>query len=142
MITVRQIKEGDAPGVSLLSKQLGYTITEEETLHNIQVIHANRDHDAFVAVDGDKPVGWIHVFSAFQLESPPVTEVRGLVIDEAYRRKGIGKLLIEEAKKWCRSQGNTTLRLRCNVIRTEAHAFYLGIGFKEMKQQKMFQINV
>ena len=140
-ISIRQIKPEDAPAVKLLSNQLGYSISIEETENNIKAILANNDHSAFVAVQDETIVGWVHVFAAIHLESGPSCEIRGLVTDDRHRRKGIGRLLVEKSKEWGRSKGRQVLRLRCNMKRTEAHAFYFSIGFKETKQQMVFQIS-
>jgi GNAT superfamily N-acetyltransferase len=141
-ISIRQISIDDATAIVGLSHQLGYPITVSETTKNISAILANKDHDAFVAVHESKPVGWIGVFYAIQLESPPWCEIRGLVVDEQYRGKGIGKMLIEKAKQWGKEKGNSKLRLRCNVKRKETHLFYQHLGFDEMKEQKVFEINI
>ena len=68
----------------------------------------------------------------------PHCEINGLVIDEKYRGKGVGKLLIEKVKQWAKEKGNDTLSLHCNVKRTGAHLFYEHLGFKEIKQQKNY----
>ena len=133
---------GDAAEITGLSHQLGYLITIPETEQNISMILENKDHDAFVAVHEDKVIGWIGLSHAIQLESPPSCEIRGLVVDEKYRGTGVGKMLIEKAKQWSIGKGKDKLRLRCNVKRTEAHLFYRHLGFKETKEQKVFEIKI
>ena len=59
-------------------------------------------------------------------------------MDEGFRGRGIGRALVAEAEKWAREKGLETLRLRANAVRTEAHKFYLGLGFKNTKQQLVF----
>jgi GNAT superfamily N-acetyltransferase len=65
-----------------------------------------------------------------------------LVIDQYYRGKGIGKMLIEQAKQWAKEKGNNKLKLRCNVKRTETHLFYQHLDFMETKEQKTFELNI
>jgi GNAT superfamily N-acetyltransferase len=141
-ISIRQISKEDAPAISILCSQLGYVLSIEQILKNIQAILENEFHNAFVAVHKDEIVGWIGVAQAFQIESPSFCEVRGLVVDERYRKQGIGKILIEKAKKWGREKQNRNLRLRCNVKRSEAHLFYRHLGFEEIKQQKVFEVKI
>jgi GNAT superfamily N-acetyltransferase len=95
-----------------------------------------------VAFHQKKIVGWIHVFQTTRLESGSFCEIGGLVVDDQYRRKGIGKLLIQHIKPWCLSKGNPALRVRCNTKRKEAHEFYFQLGFNENKEQKVFEINL
>ena len=139
-IFIRKIEERDAPAVVALCKQLGYDLSVQQSLDNIRAVLASKGHDAFVATDAEKVVGWIGLAQAIQIESPMCCEIRGLVVDDQYRNRGIGKLLVEKAKQWCRENGNKKLRLRCNMKRTEAHLFYQHLKFKEVKEQKVFEI--
>jgi GNAT superfamily N-acetyltransferase len=141
-IFIRSINEQDAETVNALSIQLGYAMPIEQTLANIRSVVRTKGHNAFVAVHEGKIIGWIGVAEALQIESAPFCEIKGLIVDERYRGHGIGKLLIEKVKQWSRETGNKTLRLRTNMIRKEAHLFYQRLGFKETKQQKVFEMNI
>jgi GNAT superfamily N-acetyltransferase len=141
-IFIRRAAPEDAATIAILSHQLGYSISVEQTLENIKAITANKDHAAFVAVHEKQIIGWVCLSYMIQLECPPICELRGLVIDERYRKMGIGKMLINEAKQWSKEKGNDQLSLRCNVKRIEAHLFYQHLGFKEIKQQKAFVIDL
>ena len=132
----------DASAVNLLSRQLGYPLSIQQTLQNIQAVLKSKDHTAFVAETENKIVGWIGAAQSIMLEVMPHCEINGLVIDENFRGKGVGKLLIEKVKQWAKEKGNDTLRLHCNVKRTNAHLFYEHLGFKEVKQQKNYVINI
>jgi GNAT superfamily N-acetyltransferase len=140
--SIRQISPSDVAAIKSLSQQLGYTLSEEQTLQNIKAVLENNDHNAFVAVSENQVVGWIGMTQAIMLELTPHCEINGLVIDEKYRGHGIGKLLIEKAKQWAREKGNDKLCLRCNVIRKETHLFYKHLGFVETKEQKRFEIKI
>lgn len=131
----------DAAEVSALSYQLGYTVSAEKTMQNINALLQSESHTVFVAVD-EKVIGWIGVAYQISLEIPPLCLVTGLIIDEQYRNKGVGKLLIERAKQWSRDKKVSRLRLRCNVKRTEAHKFYEHLGFTDLKQQKLFELEI
>ena len=141
-IVIRSIVEQDAERVNELSRQLGYKMSIEQTLANIRAVLLAKGHTAFVALHGHKIIGWIGVAEALQIESAPFCEIRGLIVDEGYRAQGIGKLLMEKVKQWSKETGNKTLRLRCNVIRKEAHLFYRHLGFKEIKEQKVFEMHI
>lgn len=141
-IFIRSITEDDAVAVNALSQQLGYAMSLELTLSNIKAVISHKGHDAFVAVHKNKVIGWIGLAQAIQIESAPFCEIRGLIVDEKYRDQGIGKLLIEKAKQWSKENGNKTLRLRTNMKRKETHLFYQHIGFKETKEQKVFEMEI
>lgn len=132
----------DANGVNMLSKQLGYPLLIEQTLQNIIAITRSKDHTAFVAIDKDKIVGWIGVAYSIMIEVMPHCEINGLVIDENYRGKGVGKLLIEHVKQWAKQKGVDKLSLHCNIKRTEANLFYQHLGFTEIKQQRNWVLEI
>lgn len=132
----------DSKEVRLLSAQLGYPFSLDQIEKNIHAVLINNDHNAFVAMINNQVVGWIGVSHSLQIEVEAYTEIHGLVIDENFRNAGIGKKLIERAKEWAREKGNTKLQLHCNVIRTETHKFYEYLGFKEIKQQKVYSIDI
>jgi len=141
-VIIRDIIEEDAEAVNTLSGQLGYIMPLEQTIANIRSVLATKGHHAFVAVHENKIVGWIGVAEALQIEAPAFSEIRGLIVDERYRGSGIGKLLIEKVKQWSTQAGNKTLRLRTSIVRKEAHLFYAHLGFKEIKEQKVFEMQV
>ena len=141
-IFIRDITERDAEAVNALSIQLGYQMPFEQSLANIRSVLGTKGHNAFVALHENKIVGWIGVAHAVQIESAPFSEIRGLIVDERFRGHGIGKKLIEKVKQWSKENGNKTLRLRTNMIRKDAHLFYQHLGFKEIKEQKVFEIQV
>lgn len=141
-IIVREMDVEDAEAVNTLSKQLGYPLSIEQTLQNIKAILQSKDHTAFVAEYENKIVGWIGAARATMIEVMPHCEINGLVIDEYHRGMGIGKSLVDKVKHWAKEKGNDKISLHCNVKRTEAHLFYEHLGFKELKQQKNFVINI
>ncbi|MEO8712724.1 MAG: GNAT family N-acetyltransferase [Parafilimonas sp.] len=141
-IVLRTINLNDAEAAAHLSKQLGYEISAIQIIDNITAIIESKNDEAFVAIHENKVVGWIGVAYTIILESLPSCVIRGLIVDEKYRKKNIGKMLIEKAKQWCAEKNCSRLRVRCNVTRKDTHAFYLHLGFTEKKEQKVFEIEV
>ena len=140
MITIREVTVKDAEEITMLSHQLGYSISEQQTLQNIKGLKQSNDHEVFLAVHEQQVIGWMGVSYHISLESSPLCEIHGLVVHEKYRGKGVGKMLVEKAKQWSSEKSVSKLRLRCNIKRTEAILFYQKIGFIEAKQQKVFEI--
>lgn len=141
-LQVRQMTTEDAQCVQRLSEQLGYPLSLSEIQNNIKQTTATKDHIAFVGLHEGEIVGWIHAFKALFLESTPFIEIGGLVVDENYRSKGIGKKLVSRITEWTVEMGIKEIRVRSQVKRKEAHNFYLNNGFKEIKEQKVFQMNL
>lgn len=141
-ITIREMTANDAKAVNTLSKQLGYPLSIEQTLQNINAVLQSKDHTAFVAEYENEIAGWIGASQSIMIEVMPHCEINGLVIDQDHRGKGIGKLLVERVKQWAKGKSITKIGLHCNVKRAEAHLFYEHLGFVEIKQQKNFVINI
>ena len=141
-IIIREMTANDGEAVNTLSRQLGYPLSIEQTLQNIDAVLQSTDHTAFVAECDNEIVGWIGASQAIMIEVLPHCEINGLVIDEARRGMGIGKLLVDKVRQWAKEKNNTKIGLHCNVKRTEAHLFYEHLGFAEIKQQINYVINV
>jgi GNAT superfamily N-acetyltransferase len=129
----------DAKPIAALARQLGYPSTSEQVGRRIERIWRDPDHCALVAERTDgQVIGWVHVFVSRLLESDLFAEIGGLVVDERHRESGIGRLLMWHAESWARSRGCRTVRLRSNIIRKEAHAFYVRLGYRIIKTQHAF----
>lgn len=142
-ILIQEIKTDDAEQVMMLSAQTGYEIDISRTTQNIKHVITNNDNEgAFVAVYDNKIIGWIHIAYVISIESAPFCEIRGIVVDKQHRRHNAGSLLVEKAKQWCGEKNCYKMRVRSNVKRINAHAFYTRIGFTEIKEQKVFEMNI
>lgn len=132
----------DGRAVAALSFQLGYEISEAETIHNIELAEESGQDIVYVATLNNGVVGWIHISHSLRIESRSFCEIGGLVVDENVRGKGIGGMLIEKAIEWSKSKSSETLRVRTNVIRLETHKFYEKMGFALKKQQSVFGMSL
>jgi predicted N-acetyltransferase YhbS len=141
-LLIREISPKDAQAVHELSHQLGYELSVADTATQIREVLSNKDNHALVAVIDETMVGWIHAFKAVRIETKPFIEIGGLVVDEKYRSRGVGKKLVIRIKEWCTGQQIHSLRVRSNIIRMEAHLFYTRLGFAEKKEQKVFELKV
>lgn len=136
--TVRLATLADAAAIARLSGQLGYASTTAETARRLTDLNGNGEHAVFVADSSGTPLGWIHVAMSHSLLADTPAEIAGLVIEEHHRGWGIGRALMEHAEQWARNKGCRSVRLRSNVVRFRAHAFYEGLGYQVTKSQKVF----
>lgn len=132
----------DAEIINQLATQLGYSLSVEETFANINRLLSTPGTCCFVSLHNSCVTGWIHGFVAVHIESRPFAVIGGLVVDENFRGKGVGKALVNVVKEWSLEKGVDTVRLRSNTRRTEAHEFYRHLGFALTKVQSVFEIQL
>lgn len=138
--SIRSIEEKDYDYIAKLCGQLGYPATSEQVKPRIEDILIRENHQVFVAETTDgKVVGWVHIHLYPLLESDLMAEIGGLVVDEKCRGNGVGRELMRYAEEWAQSKGCTSVSLRSNVVRSEAHAFYKSIGYERVKGQYTFR---
>ncbi|MDB5261334.1 MAG: family N-acetyltransferase [Adhaeribacter sp.] len=124
MLIIRKMNTQDSAAVADLTTQLGYKTNILATTKLIAEI-SNRPEDlVLVAVVDEYIAGWVHAFQAIRLESGSFVEIGGLVEDARYRGRGIGKMLIEEVKKWSDWRQVNRLKVRCSTKRLASHRFY------------------
>ena len=65
--------------------------------------------------------------------------IENVFTDEAYRRKGYGRMVMDEAVRLAEEQGCYKVMLLSGSARTESHEFYRRIGF-DGDAKKGFQV--
>jgi GNAT superfamily N-acetyltransferase len=146
-IAIRPASIDDAEALANLSGQLGYPSSPLDLKRRLAPMLGQAGHAIFVA-EAKEPeprqhcVGWIHGFIKHTLEADPAVELGGLVVDEAWRGQGVGRLLIDAVERWARSVECGTLTVRCNVVRERAHVFYRKLGYSAAKTQRVFRKNI
>jgi GNAT superfamily N-acetyltransferase len=137
---VRLARAEDAERIAVLCQQLGYPASQEEVQRRLNRIQRDKQHVVYVAKLSDGHViGWVHVHVRQLIVADLQAEIGGLIVDEDYRHCGVGRLLMQQAEQWAREKGCWTVYLRSNVVRKDAHAFYEGIGYSNVKASMSFR---
>jgi len=136
------MRSDDCLRIAELSDQLGYPSSAEEIRTRMNELARDKANCTFVAVIDKQVIGWIHAWYALRIESAPFVEIGGLVVDENFRGRYIGEKLVTVVTNWALMKGVKTLRVRSNIKRVAAHQFYQHIGFQEIKEQKVFILNL
>jgi len=138
-MTIRRAHFEDAAVIAGLATQLGYPNTPAEIATRLRDVLAQPGSAVMVAVDEDGTViGYGHVFGAHRVDSDPFAEIGVLVVDETRRSRGTGAALVAAMEAWAIEHGYRELRVRSNVVRERAHAFYDRLGFGRVKRQQIF----
>jgi GNAT superfamily N-acetyltransferase len=138
--SIRLAREQDCAELARLASQLGYPTTRETMQARLQKLLGSPNDVIFVAEAADGGLaGWIHGFLSQLLESDYQAEIGGLIVDERFHRRGIGRDLVKSVEDWAAAHGAKVATVRCRTTRTEAHRFYESLGFSQAKTQIVFR---
>ena len=137
-LLIRSARLDDSLALATLAEQLGYPSTPDEVRARLPRYVDARDRRVIVAELDGHVIGWtsIEIVDHFYIEK--FAEISGFVVDAEHRGRGVGHALMAEAERWTVEKGLTSLRLKANVVRIEAHRFYGGQGFERTKTQYNF----
>lgn len=139
-VRIRQARQEDSAAMAQLSGQLGYPATGKVIAARLK--DALRDSSSIVVVAetaAREIAGFAQFVDQRLIESDPRVEVAALVVDESFRGRGVGRLLLSHGEHWAFERGCNIVNLRSNVIRAAAHAFYEHVGYRHYKTQKAFR---
>ena len=138
MASVRAATEKDIPRILELYRQLSFNPAE----HRNPPVAACRQvfkkmstmpgYELLVAEEDNKVVGTtvLAILPGFAHGTSPFAVVEYVVVDEKYRSRGIGKLLMEYVIIQAKKAGCYKIMLTSDKRRKRAHQFYRTLGFE------------
>ena len=129
-ITIREADALDSARLVELIIALGHPIEEVDVSRNLETL-ARIGILPLVATDGDQVIGMCGISAMVTVHRPaPVGRVSVMIVDEAYRGRGIGALLMAEAERRLTEQGCKIIEVTSNMRRDRAHHFYEQLGYE------------
>jgi len=130
----RIARQEDLPGLLELYRQLtpdDPPLDPKRARAIWERIEANDDLQYFVAVDGQEVASSCNISIVPNLtrDGASWAIIENVVTDQAYRRQGVGKQLMEMAIEFAKSRGCYKVCLLSNSTRAGAHKFYEDLGF-------------
>jgi GNAT superfamily N-acetyltransferase len=130
---IRDARPEDADRIGALLTQLGYPTTSPQVADRL--VYWNED--AFSRVLVADASGSIH--GCLSIHGIPYLEQTGrwariesLVVDQAIRASGVGRLLVAAAEDTARGWGCLRMEVTSSRDRRDAHAFYQRLGYADV----------
>ncbi len=139
-VTLRLLQSTDAEALVALLPDLGYEASAGQVVRRLAALREWPDQEAFVAEIDGAVVALCHVQGVRMLISDGYAEIQALVVAAARQGEGLGKRLVAHACEWAFARGYGRVRLRSNVVREAAHAFYEHLGFEKAKASYAFEL--
>ncbi|MBQ8280970.1 MAG: GNAT family N-acetyltransferase [Lachnospiraceae bacterium] len=137
-MNIRRANKQDSSAICRISSNdLGYECDEELVSRRLHNIDDNREA-VFVAEVDYEVVGYIHVEKYELLYYESMVNILGIAVSSGYRKRGIGKALLNHAENWAKESSINIIRLNSGITRKEAHEFYRAMGFDSEKGQICF----
>lgn len=131
-IRLRPVRRDDVPRLTVLLDQLGYPSDEESVRPRVDHWLDDPSSRLLGADDDGSLVG------VAALHVVPMLEVTGrfgrlvaLIVDDRYRGRGVGGLLVSAAEQEARAAGCLHLEVTSSRHRTRAHEFYERLGYED-----------
>jgi N-acetylglutamate synthase-like GNAT family acetyltransferase len=129
---IREAKVEDWKDISELLEQLGYSETEAFMQGKIEQLILHPDEELLVFEEDHKVIACISMHYIPQLGLAGDTAIISyLVVSNAIRSKGIGRMLEEYCTNLARKRNCDRIQVHCHSRRTDAHRFYARQGFTE-----------
>ena len=112
-----------------LIKQLNQDINEGLLQERVLEM-STQNYECVGVYDEEKLIGISGLWFQTRHYSGRSVEPDHVVIAEAYRSKGIGKLLFQWIDQYAREKGYETIELNTYVQNTASHKFYYNEGYK------------
>lgn len=126
-----KIDSGIVKDIAGLLPQLDKESSTAVTKELLDTVIKSPTTKVFVAQDSaGKTIGMVTMISYRKIEGKSKAWIEDLVVDSAYRGKGIGKALMLRAMDEAKKSDVRVVYLTSRPHRTTAHALYREIGFK------------
>ncbi len=138
MPIIRRAMEKDIPRILELYRQLAFEPEKHrapslnDCLKVFRQMSQYPGYTLLVAEDNGLVVGTtvLAILPGFAHGTSPFAVVEYVVVDEKYRSKGIGKLLMESVKSLAKEAGCYKIMLTSDLRRERAHKFYESLGYE------------
>jgi N-acetylglutamate synthase-like GNAT family acetyltransferase len=135
---IRAVSADDCPGMTELTRALGYPSSSEKMCEILEMVMHHQDHSIFVAEIDQNLAGYIHLVMGTTDQERNILNIAALLVDKQHRSRGVGKAFLAQAEQSARDKAANVLRIRTNLISPEAYAFFENHGFINLNTKEVF----
>ena len=136
---IRKALLDDATAIASLTTELGYLADVPAISDRLSRLSDRGDDVVLVAEEDGVIAGWVQAHTSVVLESGFRMEIVGLIVSDRFKRRGVGKALVDAVESWGRECGAFVFTVRSNVQRVESHVFYPALGYEKTKTQAVYR---
>jgi GNAT superfamily N-acetyltransferase len=130
MISIRRMTVEDIPASQHLLSQFGCPMDISEVRRRFDAVARADDQTVMAAADDGRLVALCHLYAPPSVDEPSEAVVQALMVDQASRGLGVGKLMMAAAEAWAAVCGCRSVTLGSDVWRPDAHTFYESLGYR------------
>ncbi|MDY6392497.1 MAG: GNAT family N-acetyltransferase [Bacilli bacterium] len=132
-VAIREIEKKDYPAVAFIWREvLDVPTTDDDLKKTYEKMRGDGRYSTLIAEVGGEVVGLVTAVFSYAVGHPNgYVKINGLGVRQEYRRKGIGKALLEAAERVAIDSGAPYIALASGFAREEAHAFYEHNGYQK-----------
>ena len=129
---IRRATLDDTDALAALMTHLGYPTDPEPMRRRMVRIAALAEYATWVAEAEGEVIGMAGAMLGWAyIQDERYAQLTALVVDPAHHGRGTGASLVRAVEDWARRHGADSLHLTTRPHRTDAHRFYLDLGFEE-----------
>ncbi len=131
-ISIREININDIDILSKLIFQLGYQISLNDMKQTIITYLHNSNYRAYVAIANEKLIGVAAIIiNDYFHKNEKFAIVSTLIVDENFRGKKVGTMLMDFIEKYAKEKGCICMELKSGQHRVKdgTHNFYKDRGY-------------
>jgi len=131
-VTIRSARAGDRDDLARLFDELGYPQAADGLESRLEAVLDDPRAGVLVADDAGALVGaTTFFFVPVAHEVGAWCRITTLLVDEAYRGRGIGRMLVGAAESAARDASCSRIEATSALHRSGAHRFYASLGYDQ-----------
>ncbi len=139
-VQVREAQLEDTPAVCRMLLELGHDAEEPLIRRRLERILGTTDHVVFLAFERPHGVvGMLHASVAIGLTHRPRVELHAIVVANAHRCAGTGRMLLERVHNWALRRGIDDVATQLQRHRKAAHLFFGKLGYSVVSELRAYQ---